>query len=218
MEMLRDIDEDTVDFQPNYDGRAQEPTILPSRIPNLLVNGSEGIAVGMATKIPPHNLREIAEAVQWCLTHPETSEAETLDELLKIVKGPGLPDARPDRRTAGDRGRVPHRPRLDPMRAVVEVEEDKRGRATLVVTELPYQVNPDNLAERIAELVKDGKLAGIADIRDESSGRTGMRIVIVLKRDAGRQGRAEQPVQAHPAAGDVRREHAGARSTACRAP
>jgi len=184
MEMLRDIDEDTVDFQPNYDGRAQEPTILPSRIPNLLVNGSEGIAVGMATKIPPHNLREIAEAVQWCLTHPETSEAETLDELLKIVKGPDFPThglivGRQAIEDAYRTGRGSIR-----MRAVVEVEEDKRGRATLVVTELPYQVNPDNLAERIAELVKDGKLAGIADIRDESSGRTGMRIVIVLKRDA----------------------------------
>jgi DNA gyrase subunit A len=151
MEMLRDIDEDTVDFQANYDGRAQEPTILPSRIPNLLVNGSEGIAVGMATKIPPHNLREIAAAVKWCLDNPEVDEAATLDELIKLVKGPDFPTS---------------------------------GRTTLVVTELPYQVNPDNLAERIAELIKDGKLAGIADIRDESSGRTGMRIVIVLKRDA----------------------------------
>ncbi|WP_442788536.1 DNA gyrase subunit A [Dactylosporangium sp. NBC_01737] len=184
MEMLRDIDEDTVDFVPNYDGRAQEPTILPSRIPNLLVNGSTGIAVGMATNIPPHNLREIAQAVQWCLDHPEADEAETLDELIKIVKGPDFPtkglivgtSAIIDAYRTG-RGSIR-------MRAVVEVEEDTRGRTILVVTELPYAVNPDNLAERIADLVKEGKLAGIADIREESSGRTGMRLVIVLKRDA----------------------------------
>ncbi|WP_344403582.1 DNA gyrase subunit A [Dactylosporangium fulvum] len=184
MEMLRDIDEETVDFVPNYDGRAQEPTILPSRIPNLLVNGSTGIAVGMATNIPPHNLREIAAAVQWCLDHPEADEAETLDELIKIVKGPDFPTKGLIVGTASiidayrtGRGSIR-------MRAVVEVEEDARGRTTLVVTELPYAVNPDNLAERIADLVKEGKLAGIADIREESSGRTGMRLVIVLKRDA----------------------------------
>ncbi|GAA1547317.1 DNA gyrase subunit A [Dactylosporangium maewongense] len=184
MEMLRDIDEDTVDFVPNYDGRAQEPTILPSRIPNLLVNGSTGIAVGMATNIPPHNLREIAQAVQWCLDNPDADEAETLDELIKIVKGPDFPtkglivgtSAIIDAYRTG-RGSIR-------MRAVVEVEEDARGRTILVVTELPYAVNPDNLAERIADLVKEGKLAGIADIREESSGRTGMRLVIVLKRDA----------------------------------
>jgi DNA gyrase subunit A len=184
MEMLRDIREETVDMQPNYDGRAQEPTILPSRIPNLLINGSAGIAVGMATNIPPHNLREVAAAVQWCLSNPEVDEATTLDELIKIVKGPDFPthglivgtQAILDAYRTG-RGSIR-------MRAVVEVEEDRRGRTSLVVTELPYQVNPDNLAERIAELVKEGKLAGIADIRDESSGRTGMRIVIVLKRDA----------------------------------
>ncbi|MFJ8685975.1 DNA gyrase subunit A [Micromonospora wenchangensis] len=184
MEMLRDIDEDTVDLQDNYDGRAKEPTILPSRIPNLLVNGSEGIAVGMATKIPPHNLREIGAAVQWCLENPEADEATTLEALLEIVKGPDFPthglivgqSAIQDAYRTG-RGSIR-------MRAVVEVEEDKRGRPALVVSELPYQVNPDNLAERIAELIKEGKLGGIADIRDESSGRTGMRIVLVLKRDA----------------------------------
>ncbi|WP_428962801.1 DNA gyrase subunit A [Micromonospora fluostatini] len=184
MEMLRDIDEDTVDLQDNYDGRAKEPTILPSRIPNLLINGSEGIAVGMATKIPPHNLREIGAAVQWCLENPEADEATTLEALLEIVKGPDFPThglivgqaAIQDAYRTG-RGSIR-------MRAVVEVEEDKRGRPALVVSELPYQVNPDNLAERIAELIKEGKLAGIADIRDESSGRTGMRIVLVLKRDA----------------------------------
>ncbi|GIH05923.1 DNA gyrase subunit A [Rhizocola hellebori] len=184
MELLRDIDEDSVDFIPNYDGRNQEPTILPARFPNLLVNGSEGIAVGMATKIPPHNLREIGAAVQWCLEHPEADEAETLEAALKIVKGPDFPTRGLIVGTsvieeAYRTGRGSIR-----MRAVVEVEEDKRGRACLVVTELPYQVNPDNLAERVAELVKEGKLAGIADIRDESSGRTGMRLILVLKRDA----------------------------------
>jgi DNA gyrase subunit A len=184
MEMLRDIDEDTVDFAPNYDGRAQEPTVLPSRIPNLLINGSAGIAVGMATNIPPHNLREIGAAVRWCLEHPDDDEATTLDALLRIVKGPDFPTSGLIVGTvaieeAYRTGRGSIR-----MRAVVEVEEDRRGRANLVVTELPYQVNPDNLAERIAELVKEGKLSGIADIRDESSGRTGMRLVLVLKRDA----------------------------------
>nr|WP_232074785.1 DNA gyrase subunit A [Phytohabitans suffuscus] len=184
MEMLRDIDEDTVEMQDNYDGRAKEPTILPSRIPNLLINGSEGIAVGMATKIPPHNLREIAAAVQWCLEHPEADEATTLDELIQIVKGPDFPTYGLIVGMAGIQDAYRTGRGSIRMRAVVEVEEDPKGRAMLVVTELPYQVNPDNLAERIAELVKEGKLAGIADIRDESSGRTGMRIVIVLKRDA----------------------------------
>ncbi|WP_239107287.1 intein-containing DNA gyrase subunit A [Spirilliplanes yamanashiensis] len=184
MEMLRDIDEDTVDFQDNYDGRTKEPTILPARIPNLLINGSEGIAVGMATKIPPHNLREIASAVQWCLDNPEADEETTLEHLLTLVKGPDFPtrglivgqSAIQDAYRTG-RGSIR-------MRAVVEVEEDARGRTSLVVTELPYQVNPDNLAERIADLVKEGKLTGIADIKDESSGRTGMRLIVVLKRDA----------------------------------
>ncbi|MEU4214299.1 DNA gyrase subunit A [Actinoplanes sp. NPDC026623] len=184
MDMLRDIDEDTVDMQDNYDGRTKEPTILPARFPNLLVNGSEGIAVGMATKIPPHNLREIAAAVQWYLDHPEADEPTTLEAVLEIVKGPDFPtrglivgqQAIQDAYRTG-RGSIR-------MRAVVEVEEDARGRPCLVVTELPYQVNPDNLAERVAELVKEGKLTGIADIRDESSGRTGMRLILVLKRDA----------------------------------
>ncbi len=184
MEMLRDIDEDTVDFGPNYDGRTQEPAILPARFPNLLVNGSDGIAVGFATKIPPHNLREIASAVQWCLDHPDTDDATTLGELIKLVKGPDFPTGGLIVGTsvieeAYRTGRGSIR-----MRGVVEVEEDKRGRSCLVVTELPYQVNPDNLAERCADLIREGKLAGIADIRDESSGRTGMRIVLVLKRDA----------------------------------
>ena len=184
MEMLRDIDEDTVDFSPNYDGTTQEPDVLPARFPNLLVNGSEGIAVGMATKIPPHNLREVAAGVQWCLEHPEATEAEALEELIGIIKGPDFPtsglivgtQAIVDAYRTG-RGSIR-------MRAVVNVEEDAKGRTILVVSELPFQVNPDNLSERIAELVKEGKLNGIADIREESSGRTGMRLVLVLKRDA----------------------------------
>jgi DNA gyrase subunit A len=184
MEMLRDIDEDTVDFVPNYDGRAQEPTILPSRFPNLLVNGSAGIAVGMATNIPPHNLREVAQGVQWCLENPHADEDETLAALMQVVKGPDFPTAALIVGTEGineayrtGRGSVR-------MRSVVEVEEDRRGRQLLVITELPYQVNPDNLAERVADLVKEGRLGGISDIRDESSGRTGQRLVLVLKRDA----------------------------------
>ncbi len=184
MEMLRDIDQDTVDFVPNYDGRAQEPTVMPSRFPNLLVNGSEGIAVGMATKIPPHNLREIGAAVQWCLENPDADESTTLDALLKIVKGPDFPTYGLIVGTSGIHDAYRTGRGAIRMRAVVDVEQDRKGRSLIVVSQLPYQVNPDNLAERIAELVKDGKLAGIADIRDESSGRTGMRLVLVLKRDA----------------------------------
>ncbi len=183
MEMVRDIDEETVDFQDNYDGRTQEPSILPSRFPNLLVNGSIGIAVGMATNIPPHNLREVAEAAKFALEHPELSGEALVEELIKIVKGPDFPTGAQilGRRGIEDayrtgRGSIT-------MRAVVDVEEI-HGRTCLVVTELPYQVNPDNLALKIAELVKEGKLTGIADIRDETSGRTGQRLVIVLKKDA----------------------------------
>ncbi|GAA2297932.1 DNA gyrase subunit A [Nonomuraea roseoviolacea subsp. roseoviolacea] len=183
MEMLRDIDKDTVDFRPNYDGKSQEPDVLPARFPQLLVNGSGGIAVGMATNIPPHNLREVAAAVKWALEHPEASEEELLEAAMKLVKGPDFPTKAliVGRRGIEDayrtgRGSIT-------MRAVVEVEEDK-GRQALVVTELPYQVNPDNLALKIAELVREGKLTGIADVRDESSSRVGQRLVIVLKRDA----------------------------------
>jgi DNA gyrase subunit A len=183
MEMVRDIDEETVDFQDNYDGKNQEPTILPARFPNLLVNGSSGIAVGMATNIPPHNLREVADGVQWYLANPGASREELLEELLVRVKGPDFPTGATilghkgieDAYRTG-RGSVT-------MRAVVAVEE-LQGRTCLVVTELPYQANPDNLAIKIAELVKDGKISGIADLRDETSGRTGQRLVIVLKRDA----------------------------------
>jgi DNA gyrase subunit A len=183
MEMVRDIDEDTVDFQDNYDGRTQEPTILPSRFPNLLVNGSAGIAVGMATNIPPHNLREVASAVQWCLQHPAAAPEELLAAVIERVPGPDFPTGAliMGRRGTDDAYRTGRGSII--MRAVVEVEEIQ-NRQCLVVTELPYQVNPDNLAQKIAELVKDGRLSGIADIRDETSGRTGQRLVIVLKRDA----------------------------------
>ena len=183
LEMVRDIEEDTVDFQDNYDGRNQEPVYLPSRFPNLLVNGSAGIAVGMATNIPPHNLREVAAGAQWILSHPEASKEETLDALLGIIKGPDFPNGATilGRKGIEDayrtgRGSIT-------QRAVVEVEEI-HGRTCLVVTELPYMTNPDTLANKIASYVKDGKVAGIADLRDESSGRTGQRLVIVLKRDA----------------------------------
>ena len=184
MEMLRDIDKDTVDFRANYDGRSREPVVLPSRFPNLLVNGSEGIAVGMATKVPPHNLREVAAGAQWYLDNFEASDEELLEALLARVKGPDFPTRG---LIVGHRG-IEEAYRTGrgaiTMRAVVEVEEDSRGRAQLVVTELPYQVNPDNLASKIAELVREGRVGGIADVRDESSGRTGQRLVIILKRDA----------------------------------
>jgi DNA gyrase subunit A len=183
LEMVRDIDEETVDFQDNYDGRTQEPTILPSRIPNLLINGSIGIAVGMATNIPPHNLREVASGAQWFLENPNATQEELLAALMQRIKGPDFPTGAQILGTRGiidayttGRGSIT-------MRAVVNVEEI-HNRTCLVVTELPYQVNPDNLAQRIAELVKEGKLTGIADIRDETSGRTGQRLVIVLKKDA----------------------------------
>ncbi|MGO1735336.1 MAG: DNA gyrase subunit A [Leucobacter sp.] len=183
MEMVRDIDEDTVDFQENYDGRTQEPTVLTSRFPNLLVNGSVGIAVGMATNIPPHNLREVAEGVTWHLENPDATNEELQEALMQRIKGPDFPTGAQILGTRGisdayrtGRGSIT-------MRAVVNIEEIQ-GRTCLVVTELPYQVNPDNLAIKIADLVKDNKVQGIADIRDETSGRTGQRLVIVLKRDA----------------------------------
>ena len=184
MEMVRDIDQETVDFRPNYDGRSQEPVILPSRFPNLLVNGSAGIAVGMATMIPPHNLREVAAAAQWCLEHPDATQEEVLAACMENIKGPDFPNGAlivgykgiDDAYRTG-RGSVT-------MRAVVDVEEDAKGRTSLVVSQLPYMVNPDNLAQKIAELVNTGKMTGIADIRDDTSSRTGQRLVIVLKRDA----------------------------------
>ena len=184
MEMVRDIDQDTVDFTPNYDGKNLEPTVLPSRFPNLLVNGSSGIAVGMATNIPPHNLTEVAAGVQWALEHPDATREELLEALMERITGPDFPTGGQivGRRGIQDayrtgRGSVT-------MRAVTEITEDKRGRTIIAITQLPYQVNPDNLLERIAELVEQGKVGGIADLVDESSSRTGMRIVVVLKRDA----------------------------------
>ncbi|MEV4899762.1 DNA gyrase subunit A [Citricoccus sp. NPDC055426] len=183
MEMVRDIAEDTVDFQDNYDGKQQEPTVMPARFPNLLVNGSSGIAVGMATNIPPHNLHEVIEGVQWYLQNPEATREELLEALMQRIKGPDFPSGAQILGRKGieeayrtGRGSIT-------MRAVVNVEEIQ-NRTCLVVTELPYMANPDNLASKIAEMVRDGKLSGIADMRDETSGRTGQRLVIVLKRDA----------------------------------
>ncbi len=184
MEMVRDIDEDTVDFAPNYDGRSQEPGILPARFPNLLVNGSAGIAVGMATNIPPHNLRELNDGVQWALAHPDATREELLDALLERIKGPDFPThglivGRQGIEQAYRTGRG-----SVTMRAVIDVEEDAKGRTQLVITELPYQVNPDNLALKIAELADSGKIQGIADVKDNTSARTGQRLIVVLKRDA----------------------------------
>jgi DNA gyrase subunit A len=183
MELVRDIDKRTVDFAPNYDGKTLEPTVLPARFPNLLVNGSSGIAVGMATQIPPHNLREVADAAQWVLTHPEATREEMLDAAMARIHGPDFPTGAliMGRKGIEDAYRTGRGSII--MRAVVEVEEIQ-GRQCLVITELPYQVNPDSLAQKIAEHVKDGRLHGIADIRDETSGRTGQRLVIVLRRDA----------------------------------
>ena len=184
MEMLREIDEETVDFIPNYDGRVQEPTVLPSRFPNLLANGSGGIAVGMATNMPPHNLRELADAVYWCLENHEADEEATLAAVTEHVKGPDFPthglivgsQGIHDTYTTG-RGSIR-------MRGVVEIEEDSRGRTSIVITELPYQVNHDNFITSVAEQVRDAKLNGISNIEDQSSDRVGLRIVIELKRDA----------------------------------
>ena len=183
MEMVRDIDKDTVDFVPNYDGKTQEPTVLPARFPNLLVNGSAGIAVGMATNIPPHNMREVAEGVHWALEHPDASREELLENLIRIIKGPDFPTGATILGHKGIEQAYRTGRGLITMRAVVNTEEIN-GRMCLVVTELPYQVNPDRLVVSIREAVRDGKIQGIADMRDETSGRTGQRLVLVLKRDA----------------------------------
>ncbi|WP_460796575.1 DNA gyrase subunit A [Nocardioides pacificus] len=184
LEMVRDIHEDTVDFQPNYDGRSQEPVVLPARYPNLLVNGSAGIAVGMATNIPPHNLKEVAEGAKWALEHPDATREELQDALIERIKGPDFPNGALivgrqgiEQAYRTGRGSVT-------QRAVIEIDEDKRGRTCLVITELPYMVNPDNLAIKIAELADSGRVQGISDVRDDTSDRTGQRLVIVLRRDA----------------------------------
>jgi len=184
LEMVRDIDEDTVDFQANYDGRSQEPVVLPARFPNLLVNGSAGIAVGMATSIPPHNLIEVADGARWALEHPDATREELQEALIERIKGPDFPNGALivgrqgiEQAYRTGRGSIT-------QRAVIEIDEDAKGRTCLVITELPYMVNPDNLALKIAELADSGRVQGIADVRDDTSDRTGQRLVIVLKRDA----------------------------------
>src|SRR5512138_3791019 len=184
MSLLADIDEETVDFARNFDDRLDEPTVLPTRFPNLLVNGSSGIAVGMATNIPPHNLREIAEGAKWALEHPDATREELQDALVERIKGPDFPNGALivgrdgiEQAYRTGRGSVT-------QRAVIEIDEDAKGRTCLAITELPYMVNPDNLALKIAELADSGRVQGIADVRDDSSGRTGQRLVVVLKRDA----------------------------------
>ncbi|WP_235531095.1 MULTISPECIES: DNA gyrase subunit A [unclassified Nocardioides] len=184
LEMVRDIEKETVDFQPNYDGRSEEPKVLPARFPNLLVNGSAGIAVGMATSIPPHNLREVAAGATWALENPDATREELQEALLERIKGPDFPNGALIVGTTGieqayrtGRGSIT-------QRAVIEVDEDSKGRTCLVITELPYMVNPDNLALKIAELADSGKVQGISDVRDDTSDRTGQRLVVVLRRDA----------------------------------
>ncbi|WP_248242471.1 DNA gyrase subunit A [Microbacterium kunmingense] len=183
LEMVRDIEEETVDFEPNYDGRTQEPVVLPARFPNLLVNGSVGIAVGMATNIPPHNLREVSAGALWALENPDATREELLEALMERIPGPDFPTAAQILGTRGIKDAYRTGRGSITMRAVVNVEEIQ-GRTCLVITELPYQVNPDNVAVKIGDLAREGKITGIADIRDETSGRTGQRLVIVLKRDA----------------------------------
>ena len=183
LEMVRDIEEDTVDFEDNYDGQTQEPTVLPARFPNLLVNGSVGIAVGMATNIPPHNLREVSAGALWALENPDASREELLEALMERIPGPDFPTHAQILGTRGIKDAYRTGRGSITMRAVVNIEEIQ-GRTCLVITELPYQVNPDNVAVKIGDLAREGKITGIADIRDETSGRTGQRLVVVLKRDA----------------------------------
>jgi DNA gyrase subunit A len=184
LEMVRDIEQDTVNFQPNYDGRSQEPVVLPARFPNLLVNGSAGIAVGMATSIPPHNLREVASGALWALANPDATREELQDALIERINGPDFPNGALivgrqgiEQAYRTGRGSIT-------QRAVIDIDEDKKGRTCLTISELPYMVNPDNLAKKIAELVGTGKVQGISDVRDDSSGRTGQSLVVILKRDA----------------------------------
>ncbi len=177
-EMLADIDKNTVDFMPNFDGSLQEPTVLPARLPNLLVNGASGIAVGMATNIPPHNLSEICDAIVHLIDHPEA----TMEDLMALVPGPDFPTGGIILGSEGVRMAYSTGKGRIVLRSKVQIEEIKGNRHALVVTELPFQVNKADLIARIAELVKDGRLEGISDIRDESD-RQGIRVVIELKRD-----------------------------------
>src|ERR1700694_5328032 len=178
-ELLRDIDKNTVDFKPNYDNQAEEPTVMPARLPNLLLNGSTGIAVGMATNIPPHNLVEVCNGIVYLIDNPEA----TTEELSRIVRGPDFPtggiiQGREGIRNmyANGRGRIV-------VRARTHFEEAERSRVNIIVTELPYQINKADLVKKIAELARDKKIEGITEVRDESD-RKGMRMVIELKRDA----------------------------------
>lgn len=182
MEMLADIDKDTVDFNPNYDDRLKEPAVLPARFPNLLVNGSSGIAVGMATNIPPHNLGEVVDGMNYLIDNPDAS----LEELMEYIKGPDFPTAGIIMGRAGIRAAYATGRAKITVRARCEIVENKSGRMSIVVSELPYQVNKRRLIEAIADLVKDKRIEGIADINDYSN-REGMSIVIDLKRDVNAQ-------------------------------
>ncbi len=182
MEMLSDIDKDTVDFTPNYDDRLKEPTVLPSKYPNLLVNGSSGIAVGMATNIPPHNLREVIDAVCLVIDNPEAE----LEDIMQFIKGPDFPTAGTIMGRSGIRAAYATGRGKITLRAKAEIVENKNGRFSISVTELPYQVNKAKLIESIADLVKDKRIEGISDINDYSS-REGLNVVIDLKRDANPQ-------------------------------
>ena len=182
-EMLRDIDKDTVDWDPNFDESLKEPRVLPSRFPNLLVNGSSGIAVGMTTNIPPHNLREVIDATICVLDN----EHATLDDLMEHIKGPDFPTRGVIMGRAGIRAAYATGKGHIKVRARTEMEEFGNGRTRIIVTELPYQVNKSRLVENIADQVKDKRLEGISGLRDESDGKKGMRIVIELKKDANPQ-------------------------------
>src|SRR6185369_786806 len=179
MELLGDIDEDTVDFSDTYDGRNREPVVLPARFPNLLVNGGGGIAVGMATNIPPHNLNEVIDATVHLIDHPDA----TVEDLMQIVTGPDFPTGATILGRAGTAecyrtGRGSIR-----MRAVADIDEDARGGQRIVVTEVPYQTSVEVIGQKIAELVNDRRIEGIRDVRNESAGAVGTRLVIELKRD-----------------------------------
>ena len=205
LELLDSIDEETVDFEPNYDNSTQQPTVLPARFPNLLVNGSQGIAVGMATKIPPHNLGEVIDATLHLLANPDA----TPDDLMAFVKGPGLPDRRADPRAPGDPRRLPHRPRIDQDARRRRDRGDRRD-MRIVVTEFPYEVSVESIEEKIYDLVKNGDIDGISAVQNDSAGRKA-RLVVKLKRDANANVVLEQALQEHVAPDDVRGQHAGAR-------